>query len=519
MSNSLSGNETVLFGPEPNPGDRLGNYILDRKLGSGGMGHVWKAIHEPTRKPYAIKLLPPIIASNPDAWDQVRRNFDIIENLNHPHICAVKVLDRDPKYGPYLVMAHVEGMTLNKYRQGRTFTPEQVAALLKPVAEALDFAHSRKVIHRDIKHENIMVVLADDGQTIVDTYVIDFGLAAESRTVVTQFSQQSAPLAGTLRYMAPELWRGRPPVPASDQYALAVIAYELFAGYFPIDGVDRGIMREAVLNEAVEPISGMPAPVNEMLLKAMAKKPEERFETCAALLFDSKQSPMPVASKTTSRSIVPRVTIPGRGQFETLKEAVAAAKNGDKLLLEDGMFEEAVEITCSISISPKNPASRPVLQGSAKDPAIYIIEGARVNLTGLVIRPPHPGKDEDNCPVVQAENSSVSIEKCEIAGLYGSKSKFVVSECIFADAYEGIHLSRSQLQATSCEFRDLGYGIKGQNSEFRGKALESLRCDHFAEFLTSTCVLTDSTIQHGGVGLHVSKSNETVVLERCTFED
>lgn len=284
MSNSLSGNDTVLFGPEPKPGDRLGNYILDRKLGSGGMGHVWKATHEPTGKPYAIKLLPPIIASNPDAWDQVRRNFDIIENLNHPHICAVKVLDRDPKFGPYLVMAHVEGMTLNKYRQGRTFTPEQVAAILKPVAEALDFAHSRKVIHRDIKHENIMVVLANDGQTIVDTYVIDFGLAAESRTVVTQFSQQSAPLAGTLRYMAPELWRGRPPVPASDQYALAVIAYELLAGYFPIDCPDRSMMRDAVLNEEAQSIALLTALQSSGLARGLHKDPNDRCQDCATFI-------------------------------------------------------------------------------------------------------------------------------------------------------------------------------------------------------------------------------------------
>ncbi len=306
MSNSLSGNDTVLFGPEPNPGDRLGNYILDRKLGSGGMGQVWKAIHEPTGKPYAIKLLPPIIASNPDAWDQVRRNFDIIENLNHPHICAVKVLDRDPKFGPYLVMAHVEGMTLSKFRQGRTFTPEQVAALLQPVAQALDFAHSRKVIHRDIKHENIMVVLADDGQTIVDTFVIDFGLAAQVRSTINRFSQQSVTAAGTRPYMAPEIWRSRPPVAASDQYALAVIAYEMLAGFFPFDGDDVAVLREAVLKDEVEAITGLPTIANKALLRGLAKVASNRLPSCCnsiATIMDTHLPQVPSISKLKSASV------------------------------------------------------------------------------------------------------------------------------------------------------------------------------------------------------------------------
>ena len=352
MSNSLSGNDTVLFGPEPSPGDRLGNYILDRKLGSGGMGQVWKAIHEPTGKPYAIKLLPPIIASNPDAWDQVRRNFDIIENLNHPHICAVKVLDRDPKYGPYLVMAHVEGMTLNMYRQGRTFTPEQVAALLKPVAEALDFAHSRKVIHRDIKHENIMVVLADDSQTIVDTYVIDFGLAAESRTVVTQFSQQSAPLAGTLRYMAPELWRGRPPVPASDQYALAVIAYELLAEYFPIDGVDRGIMREAVLNETVEAIRHIPSDICVALIRGLAKEPQMRAIDCREYisLIDKSCRSQPKQ--------IGRAQVLDGGSFDTLQAAIDVAPTGSTIRIDSGEHTIATVVSKEICIESQD-ASMP----------------------------------------------------------------------------------------------------------------------------------------------------------------
>ena len=278
MPNSISNLPTALFGPEPPEGTRLGNYVLLQKLGAGGMGQVWKAAHHTTGELYAVKLLPAMLASHPDAWDQVLANFQLVRKLNHQNICPVHLLERDPKWGPYLVMTFIDGISLAKYRQRKeTFTVEEVAALLQPVAEALDYAHAQKIIHRDVKHDNILLTLADDGETITGTFVIDFGLAAQVRSTINRFSQQSVTAAGTRPYMAPEIWRSRPPVAASDQYALAVIAYEMLAGYFPFDNDDLAVLREAVLKDEVEPIESIGEAANQFLRQALAKEIGKRF--------------------------------------------------------------------------------------------------------------------------------------------------------------------------------------------------------------------------------------------------
>lgn len=295
MSNSISGNRTVLFGPEPNPGDNIGGYILLKKLGQGGMGHVWKVEHLATGTLYAMKLLPPVLASDPRAWNETLKNFQLVSKLNHQHICPLHVLDRDPKHGPYLVMALIDGVSLDEYRDSRSkFSAEEVSTLLRPVAEALDYAHSQGVIHRDVKHDNIVLQSPDGGKTITGTFVIDFGLAAQVRSSISNYSQQDVPLAGTIRYMAPETWRGRPPVPQSDQYSLAVIAYRLLASHYPFDCPDRSIMREAVLNETVEPIADLSKFTNEPVFRGLAKKPEDRFESCVGLIsgIEKRQQPL-----------------------------------------------------------------------------------------------------------------------------------------------------------------------------------------------------------------------------------
>lgn len=285
MLNSISNLPSVLFGPQPNPGDSIGNYKLLQKLGAGGMGQVWKAAHQTTGELYAIKLLPQMIATHPDAWDQVLANFQLVRKLNHQNICPVHLLERDPQWGPYLVMTFIDGISLAKYRQRKeTFTVEEVAALLKPVADALDYAHAQKIIHRDVKHDNILLTLADDGETITGTFVIDFGLAAQVRSTINRFSQQSVTAAGTRPYMAPEIWGSRPPVAASDQYSLAVIAYELLAGFFPFDGDDVAVLREAVLKETVTKVSSLNPNANRALLKGLSKKPEDRFSSCGKIV-------------------------------------------------------------------------------------------------------------------------------------------------------------------------------------------------------------------------------------------
>lgn len=323
MLNSISENPSVLYGPEPNPGDRVGNYILDRKIGAGGMGHVWKATHEATGEPYAVKLLPQMIAAHPDAWDQVLANFQLVRKLNHQNICPVLFLERDPKWGPYLVMTFIDGISLAKYRQRKeAFTVEEVAALLKPVAEALDYAHAQKIIHRDVKHDNILLTLAEDGETITGTFVIDFGLAAQVRSTINRFSQQSVTAVGTRPYMAPEIWRSRPPVAASDQYALGVIAYELLAGFFPFDGDDIAVLRESVLKDEVEGISSLCDSHNRSLSRVLDKEPSKRF----------------------ADGILEFISSLGNGSSNpaTLSKADQLAQNLEQFIREDikGTFEE-----------------------------------------------------------------------------------------------------------------------------------------------------------------------------------
>lgn len=134
MLNSISNLPSVLFGPEPNPGDNVGNYKLLQKLGAGGMGQVWKAAHQTTGELYAVKLLPQMIATHPDAWDQVLTNFQLVRKLNHQNICPVHLLERDPQWGPYLVMTFIDGISLAKYQQRKeTFTFKEVATLLQSV--------------------------------------------------------------------------------------------------------------------------------------------------------------------------------------------------------------------------------------------------------------------------------------------------------------------------------------------------------------------------------------------------
>ncbi len=277
---SMGDAPTLRFGAgQPNSGEvLLGRYRITGELGRGGMGAVYRCYDEISGIDVALKTLPPELSHDADEMEQIRDNFRLVEKLHHPSIAAAKTLERDPASGDYfLVMECVDGVTLRRHfrRNSRQLSLDSVVPLVRQVAQALDYAHSMRIVHRDIKPSNIMI---QAGERVK---VLDFGLAAQIKTSLSRVSVVGQGTSGTAPYMSPEQWRGRQQAGAADQYSLAVMTYELLAGHMPFDGHDPSVLREAVLNEAPECIDGISANAWHALAIALSKTPAARHESCA----------------------------------------------------------------------------------------------------------------------------------------------------------------------------------------------------------------------------------------------
>ena len=265
-------------------------FELIERIGQGGQGVVWKAKDNVGNRLVALKFVPNDLKRFETEMKRVRESFGKVHALHHPAICPLYSLENDYQLGYYLVMRFLEGETLNNFllridpmRKGLPL--ESVIELLTPVAEALDYAHRNRVIHRDIKPSNIFRIETARG---VEVQVIDFGLADEIKSSMSRVSQaqKRRPIdtSGTRPYMAPEQWRGWRQSEATDQYALAVVAYELLSGHLPFEGNDHEILKSAVINELPQPIREVSEQVNAALLKALAKESVDRFATCAEFI-------------------------------------------------------------------------------------------------------------------------------------------------------------------------------------------------------------------------------------------
>jgi hypothetical protein len=313
---------------------KTGEIILNRyrvlgELGQGGMGVVYRCLDEVGGIEVALKALPPELSHNSVEMEEVRENFQLVSRLVHQHIAAVKTLERDSDTGDYyLILELAEGMDLRRWRrqqEGKT-TPEKVLPILRQVADALDFAHSRKIIHRDIKPSNVMV--SGDGAV----KVLDFGLAAQIRSSMSRVSRVQYETSGTGPYMAPEQWRGQYQDASTDQYALAVMAYELLSGRLPFETQDQVALRESVIREAPEKPEGMTDNTWAVLSRGLSKQREDRYASCAELLaaLEGKKIPPPL------RSGKARQPLPGRRKSR--KGLVLAIAAGIVLLLFAGWY-------------------------------------------------------------------------------------------------------------------------------------------------------------------------------------
>ena len=262
----------------------VSDLILDRykvlsELGQGGMGVVYECFDEIAGIKVALKALPPELSHNTQEMEDIKENFQLVSRLVHQNIAISKNLEKDNTTGNYyLIMECVEGEDLRcwirRKRKEGLLTVETILPVIRQVAAALDYAHEEKIIHRDIKPGNIMIDAAGHVK------VLDFGLAAQIHTSMTRVSMAYHGTSGTAPYMAPEQWRGRAQGAAADQYALAVMTYEMLAGHLPFESTDASVLQQAVLTQEPEIIKDQPRHVQQTLTRGLSKDPEARFNSC-----------------------------------------------------------------------------------------------------------------------------------------------------------------------------------------------------------------------------------------------
>jgi len=249
-------------------GQQLGNYRLIRLLGKGSFAEVYLGEHIHLSTQAAIKVLHTQLTS--DDVDNFRNEARIIARLIHPHIVRVLEFGVEGKT-PFLVMDFAPHGTLRQRHPKGTGLPlDTVVSYVKQLADALQYAHEKKLVHRDIKQENILLVRLNE------VLLSDFGLAIIAQS---SYSQQVQDSAGTIAYMAPEHIQGHP-CPASDQYALGVVVYEWLSGDRPFHGSTLEVATQHLFAPPPplqEKVPTIPSAVERVVLKALAKDPKLRF--------------------------------------------------------------------------------------------------------------------------------------------------------------------------------------------------------------------------------------------------
>ncbi len=275
------------------PGQTVGRFQLLEMLGHGGMGQAWKAV-DPNRKDennagfVVLKFLPDVLRFNEDATEEFKGAYRRVQALHHEHICPLYDIGEEPGLGCFQVMQFLEGITLRTLirkedPQRRGLPPRQVVKLLEPVAKALDYAHRNKLIHRDIKPENIIVDPENNG-----VHLIDFGLAAQVRNSLSKYSKEQMGNSGTEAYMSPEQWQGKLQEANSDQWALAVVAWELLSGTLPFQGT--GFQLGYTICHAPSPLlPESQSRFDAFFAKAFAKTGSDRFRSCVELIHELKR--------------------------------------------------------------------------------------------------------------------------------------------------------------------------------------------------------------------------------------
>jgi eukaryotic-like serine/threonine-protein kinase len=279
-------------------GTKLGPYEIAASLGAGGMGEVYRARDTRLDRSVAVKILPAHLSDRPEAGERFEREARTISSLNHPHICQLHDVGQQDGVR-YLVMELLEGETLADRLKRGPLPLDQVLRYGAEIAEGLEAAHRRGVVHRDLKPGNIML-------TKTGAKLMDFGLAkgataakpVSAELTATLTSAHATPLTqqgtivGTFQYMAPEQVEGKEADARSDIFSMGAVLYEMISGKRAFEGKTLVSVAAAILEKEPEPIRNLqpvtPPALERVIKKCLAKDPDARWQSAGDLASELK---------------------------------------------------------------------------------------------------------------------------------------------------------------------------------------------------------------------------------------
>ncbi len=284
-------------------GEKLGRYEIREKIGSGGMGEVYRAVDVQLDRDVALKVLLPEFCSDSDRVKRFKFEAKAVSALNHPGIITIHEIVED-QGKLFIATEFISGVTVRDRLERGDLTLYEAVRIAEQVADALSVAHDANIVHRDIKPENVMV--RGDGYA----KVLDFGLAkpivqavagAEDATIQLVKTQPGL-VMGSVRYMSPEQARGREADGTTDVWSLGIVLYEMLSGENPFDGETISDSIAALIHKDPEPLVEVPEELRWIIRKCLNKRSDERYQNIKDLALDLKEVRTALGQHTSAHS-------------------------------------------------------------------------------------------------------------------------------------------------------------------------------------------------------------------------
>ncbi|MDP3274851.1 MAG: serine/threonine-protein kinase [Deltaproteobacteria bacterium] len=342
-----------------------GRYRMDSIIGRGGMGVVFRGLDLQSRRPVAIKLLHYEYVERPEIVSRFIREANMMRDLTHPHIVGIVDLGQEEDGTVFIALEFLAGKSLgDTLSESGVMGPAAALDVLLPVMEALQFAHENGVVHRDLKPDNILVSVGDQGKMVPK--LLDFGIAkalGDGHTALTQ----TGFVLGTPEYMAPEQAMGSDGIgPASDVYSMAVVWYECLTGTMPTGDLQGTAILLAAASGRIttlaERATWLPAELTRVIDRAMATDPRNRYASmalfrddvahaCGAARDTGKHEPPP--NLLVRRNTGLNLRAPAKNSLPTLSQF----GKPDAYSLGPSVGEGDTELRPSVSEPPRSPSA------------------------------------------------------------------------------------------------------------------------------------------------------------------